>query len=146
MKKPSFYFLATILAVGLAACGNDASDCSLVGQWKVKSADVKSEKLDSTILMMSKEMMMQSTYLFTADSVNISTGGPAGMFSGPYSIDAVNELLVFKDVLNNNGNPYMDNMKISNCSGSEVTLLARSPSDTTKAALTTSTIVLEKVK
>ena len=138
--------MATVLAVGLAACGNDASDCTMVGQWKVKSADVKSEKLDSLILSMSKEMMMLSTYQFTDDSVTINSGGPSGVFSGSYSIDGVNQLLVFKDVINNNGNPYMDNMKISSCSGNEVTLLARSPSDTTKQALTTSTIVLEKIK
>lgn len=148
MKRPSFLLLVSVLALamGFAACGNDASDCDLTGQWKVKDAEIASENLDTTILSLSKTMLMKASYNFKADSVVINTGGPAGTFTGTYSIDGANQLILFNASSVNNGMPYAENVKISSCSGKELTIVQRSPSDTTKAAITTSTIVLEKVQ
>ena len=143
MKKLSFYFLATLVVASLAACGSD-SNCSMEGEWKVKSAEVTSDKLDKSVLGMAKEMMLKTTYSFTADSVTIRSGGPSGEFHGSYAVDANGQTLSWTTMGATNGAAYSDNMKILSCSGSEVTFVKRNPADTTQAALTTSTIVLEK--
>lgn len=144
MKKLSFYFLASIIVASLAACAGDGS-CSMEGQWKVKSADVTSEKLDKSVVSIAKDMMMTTTYNFTADSVTINSGGPSGQFRGTYAVDEAGMTLSWNTTSVSTGNPYTDNMKIVNCGGKEVTVFKRNPADTTQAALTVSTLVLERV-
>ena len=145
MKKLSFYLSATLIAASLAACGSDGSDCAMVGDWKVKSVDVKSDKLDTTILEMSKSIAMKMTYSFTTDSVTIRPGGTSGNYYGTFKLDEVAQRLSW-NTFGANGMAYVENMKIASCGGGELTLLQRTPADTTQQALTSSTIVLEKVK
>lgn len=143
MKKLSFYFLATVIVGSITSCAGDGS-CSIEGQWKVKSADVTSEKLDKSILDMAKEMMLATTYTFTADSVTIKTGGAGGEFKGTYLVDATGKALSWNTVSGQNSSAFIDNMKIMSCSGKEVTIYKRNPVDTTQAAMTESTLVLER--
>ena len=135
MKKLSFYFLATVVVASLAACGSDGS-CSMEGNWKVKSADVSSDKLDKSVLMMAKDMMLATTYNFTTDSITINTGGTSGQYQGSYTVDATGTTLSWSTIGGTSGTTYNDNMKIVSCGGGEVTLLKRSPTDTTQAEMT----------
>lgn len=145
MKKLCFYFFAPIALSFLFACGSDPSDCSFQGKWKVKTADIQSEQLDKTTLELSKELAAKAQYTFTADSVTIETGGPAGNFTGTYTVDAATGSLNWNASNPTNPSPYPESMKIQSCSGNEVTLTKRVPADTTKPALTNTTLVITKI-
>ena len=133
--------MAAIVVANLAACASDG-DCSLQGNWKVKDAEVTSDKLDETVLGMAKDIMLKTTYSFTADSIVIKSGGPSGEFRGSYALDAVGQTLSWNTVGVSNSSQYSDNMKILSCNSNELKLSKRNPVDTTQAALTTSTMVL----
>lgn len=144
MKKLSFSFL-TILAVSfLASCGDDNS-CSFEGTWKMKSADVKSEKLSPTILEMSKIQMMETEYAFTKDSITIINKSGNSSFAGTYSFDDAAQKLEWKTV-SSDGRPYDESVKVTSCASAERTLIQRMPADTTKPEIAVTTMVLEKVK
>lgn len=146
MKKLSLYVLAMAAMVGMAACGSDSDDCTMEGHWTIKSADLTSDKLDSTILNMSKTQMMGTEYTFTVDSVTIKTPGQGSSFVGSYSLDELNQQLSWNTVSSGNGLPYNDNLKVKSCAGGEMTVIQRTPTDTTQPAIIQSTLVLAKSK
>lgn len=145
MKKLSFFFLAALVAANLVSCAGDGGGCSLEGEWKTKTVDFKSDKLDKSIQEIATQMMLKTTYKFTLDSVTIKSGSTGGDFAGTYSVDPTGRVLSWK-TLNAAGNAYDDNLKIVDCSSSELTIIKRNPSDTTMEALTLTTMVLEKTK
>lgn len=143
MKKLSCILAVAAATVYLVSCKSDAfGGCALEGNWKVKSADMKSEKLDSSILEMSKNIALARTYAFTADSVTITDNGAVSA-TGSYNVDGNDHLIMLGK--GNNGEMRED-MKIINCGGSEVTVSYRVPADTTVQPLVLTTLVLEKVK
>jgi hypothetical protein len=143
MKKLSCILAVVAATVYLVSCKSDAlGGCDMEGNWKVKSVDMKSEKLDSSILGMSKNIALARKYSFTADSVVISDQGSISA-KGTYSVDE-------NDNLNMEGTgaagALKENMKIVSCGGNEVTVSYRVPADTTVQALVVTTMVLEKEK
>lgn len=147
MKKLSFILLAAASVSFLAACGSDSGDCSFVGDWKVKSADLTSEKFSKTLLEMTKEIALSTKYNFTADSVSVITVDN-GTFKGKYTVDGLTAQTLSIDATNPNptsSSVYTDKLQIVNCSSNEITLIQRTPADTTQAALVTTKLVLERV-
>ena len=150
MKKLSFLFFALAAIFWLASCASDGSDgsdgdggCSMKGEWKVKTADLSSDKLDTTILAASKSMTMKRKYSFKGDSITVSTGNPAeGNYVGVYSVE--NEQLIINALGSKNGISFKDSLKITNCTGSEVSLLKRIPADSTKPSIVKTMMTLEK--
>ncbi|MCF8243968.1 MAG: hypothetical protein K9J37_01145 [Saprospiraceae bacterium] len=151
MKKLSSYFFAAIFAAFFTACAGDVSEgvgssCSMEGNWKVRSADVTSEKLDKSVLEISKESMLKTTYSFTADNVSINSGGYGGVFQGKYVLDAATNTLSWNTISPTTESVFNDNMKVVSCGSNEITLLKRSPVDTTQVAFSKATLVLERVQ
>jgi hypothetical protein len=151
MKKLGFLFFASAAMLWLAACASDVNEaggddggCSLKGDWKVKTAELTSEKLDSSILGPSKKMTMERKYSFTADSVTIFSGNASeGNYKGVYSVDGVKNLLII-NALGSNGAHFQDSLHITACTGAELGLSKRIPSDTTKASIVKTVMTLEK--
>ncbi|MBI1225447.1 MAG: hypothetical protein GC192_09450 [Bacteroidetes bacterium] len=150
MKKLSSYFFAAFVAICFVACASDGNgvgdSCSMEGEWKVKEAEVSSDKLDKTILELTKEKMKGTTYSFTADSVSVNSNGSGGTFKGAYTLDAASNTLSWNAISATNGLAYTETMKVVSCNGSSLKVQKRSPADTTMAAITNATLVLERVK
>ncbi len=151
MKKLSSYFFAVVVTAIFTSCGSDGteggvgSSCSLEGNWKVKSAEVSGEKMDKTILELTKEGMVKYTYDFTADSVTINTHGTVGFYKGVYKLDAATNSLSM-NMLSASGMALNYKLDILGCNGELVTVSNSNPGDASGASAMKSTIVLERVK
>lgn len=152
MKKLSSYFLAVAMTAFFTSCGNDGSDggvgssCSLEGNWKVKSADVTCEKMDKTILELTKESMSKYTYEFTPDSVTVKTNGKIGDYIGVYKLDASTNSLTMNTLNITTGRLFNYKMDVLGCNDQVMTVSTSSPIDTAGTIIMKSTVVLERTK
>jgi hypothetical protein len=145
MKKLSCVLAVVAATVYLISCKSDTlggggGGCSMEGNWKVKSVDIQSEKLNPSILEISKNIALARTYNFTADSITINEGTRAAASTGKYVVEDGRLKMTGSGV---NGT-LAEDMKIDDCGGSEVKLSYRMPADTTIQAIATTTLVIVK--
>lgn len=152
MKKRSFYFLAVLLTAIVTSCANDGSEggvggsCSMEGNWKVKSAEITCDKIDSTLLKLTKESALKYEYLFSADSVRVKTNGLFGDYVGSYQLDASTNTLTMKTLNNTSGKVFNYNLKVLGCNENIITVSSSTPVDTAGTIIMQSNMVLEKTK
>lgn len=145
MKKFNVLVLSLLSLWLLSSCAEEGS-CSFKGNWKVKSADVQSAKLPASILQMTKDEIMATTYTFTKDG-KVTVNGGEGSLSreGTWSYDKNSSQLTCSGKLST-GADFTEVNQIDACTGTEITLSQRSPADTTQAEIARVSFVLEKVQ
>ncbi len=144
MKKLLFPLFASLCIVMGSSCSGDS--CSFVGKWKVKSADVQSEKLSATIVNMAKEQMMSNQYEFTKDGqITISSNNADTGLTGTYSFDGASQTLTWDTKSPNQGDSHLSNT-VTACTGNEITLTQRQPEDPAKEEIAITTFTLERIQ
>ncbi|TAK36461.1 MAG: hypothetical protein EPO28_13360 [Saprospiraceae bacterium] len=144
MKKLLFSLFALALVALASSCNSDS--CSFTGKWKVKSADIQSEKLSATILNMAKEELMSTQYEFTKDGKISMTIGESGVGnSGTYHFDSDTQTLTFDTKNSMNMESHLTST-VTACSQLEITLTERQPDDPAKEAIATTIYTLERIQ
>ncbi|MFQ5446893.1 MAG: hypothetical protein ACE5FF_08165 [Saprospiraceae bacterium] len=144
MKKLLFPLFALICILMASSCASDS--CSIAGKWKVKSADIQSEKLTPTILQMAKDELLNTQYEFTEDGqISINTGGAGMNMTGTYTFDAAAQTLTWDTKTTTGADSHLANT-VTACSHSEITLTQRQPEDPAKEAVAITTFTLERIQ
>lgn len=145
MKKFSSAFFAAIVVALFSACGSDG-DCSFEGKWKVVSADIQSTKLAPSILEMSKNEMSATVFEFSKEgNISINYTNRSATSAGTWAYDIATQVLTW-EAKTETGEIYKQDSKVTACSGSEISISQRMPADSTKEAIATTTMVLQKIK
>ncbi len=144
MKKLSCILAVAAATVYLVSCKSDVlgGGCSMEGNWKVKSVDIQSDKLDPSILEISKSIALARSYSFKADTVFIKDGERPEPTVGTYTVEDGRLKMTGSGATGT----LAEDMKIDDCGSSEIKLSYRIPADTTKPAIATTLLVIEKAK
>lgn len=144
MKKNVLFCLALCFVLAAQSCMDDG--CSFKGKWSVQSADVQSTKLSASILQMTKDDYLNSTYEFAKDGKITITGVPGSTTKeGNWTFDENTQELKWASS-EGASTPFSETFQMESCVNGEMTLTQRIPPDPAAEAMAEIKITIKKVK
>lgn len=142
MSKLLFALLPALFFLGLSSCASDG--CSFEGKWVVKSADLQSATLDSSILSMAEAEYLTMSYEFSKDSVKIST--PTQSMNGAWQFDDAKQEITWSALIMGGGQEMKETSHLESCTPGEIVLSQRLPNDASKEELARISLTLQKAE